>query len=148
MFTKPIKPNEPSSGSMATPPGPAMTDPGRRMAPSPRSAPSLISADVSIKGSIKSDGEVQVDGVIEGDIRAKALTIGESGKVKGEVVADTVIVRGEVTGSIRSLKVQLASSSRVDGDIVHSSLAIEANAKFQGQVRFVDDAMKEVKADS
>jgi cytoskeletal protein CcmA (bactofilin family) len=148
MFTKPTKPNEPTMG---TTPAPTTSlgsvEAPRRAIPVARSAPSLISADVTIKGSIKSAGEVQVDGSIEGDIRATALTIGETGKVKGEVVAETVIIRGEVTGSIRARKVQLASSSRVDGDIIHSSLAIEANAKFQGQVRFVEDALKEEKSE-
>jgi cytoskeletal protein CcmA (bactofilin family) len=122
-------------------PTPPVVGEVRRPSAAVRTAPSLLSGDVVVRGSMISNGEVQVDGKIEGDIRAVALTIGDSGSIKGEVVAETVIVRGEVVGSIRAKKVTLAASAKVDGDIIHSSLAIEANAKFQGQVKFVEDAL-------
>lgn len=101
--------------------------------------PSLISADVVIRGTIESEGEVQFDGEIEGDIRAKGLVIGEGARVSGEVVADKVRVSGTVDGAIRATRVELASGALVKGDIIHTALAIEAGARFEGNVRHSDD---------
>ena len=89
-----------------------------------------------------SEGEIQIDGVIEGDVKASALTVGDTGEILGEVIAESIVVRGRVKGSIRARKVQLASSAKVEGDITHASLSIEADARFEGHVRHSDDPLK------
>ena len=94
-----------------------------------------------MKGSISSQGELDINGLIEGDVRASALTIGETGGVKGEVVAETVVIKGTVEGTIRSRKVQLCSGAKVQGDIYHASLAIEPNAVFEGAVKHSQDPL-------
>ena len=139
MFTNKGKP-EGSSPS----PTPSQGEPMRQAAtrPAARSAPSLFSNDMKLKGSIVSEGEIQIDGKIEGDVKAAALTIGDTGEILGEVVAETIVVRGKVKGHIRARKVQLASSAKVEGDITHSSLSIEANAVFEGQVKHSSDPLK------
>lgn len=104
-------------------------------------APSILSGDLVMTGSISSDGEVQLDGSVEGDVRAGSLTIGEEASVKGEIVAETVIVRGKVTGSIRARQVQLASTARIEGDIVHSALSVESGAFFDGNCRHSSDPL-------
>ena len=140
MFTKGKSPDNPQR-----PPGQPQSAPNLDAAKRPpaanRSGPSLISADVAMKGEITSQGEVQVDGSIEGNIRAAALTIGTTGAVKGEVCADTVIVRGSVTGTVRGKKVQLCTGAKVEGDITHASLSIEPNAIFEGQVKHSQDPL-------
>lgn len=142
MFTK-GKP-EGKSTSPAPTAKPSQGEPMRTAAtkPSTRSAPSLISSDMKVKGSVISGGEIQIDGSIEGDVRATAITIGDTGEISGEVVAETIIVRGKVRGQLRARKIQLASSAKVEGDITHSSLSIEANAVFEGQVKHSDDPLK------
>ncbi|MEM9667333.1 MAG: polymer-forming cytoskeletal protein [Pseudomonadota bacterium] len=110
--------------------------------PGARSAPSIISADMVIKGSVTSQGEMQIDGVIEGDVQGSSLTIGQTGSIQGEVIAQSVTVRGKVIGSIRARKVELETGCRVEGDIVHASLAIQSNAVFEGQVKHADDPLK------
>ena len=102
-------------------------------------APSIISADMVLQGSLNSEGEVQLDGSVEGDIRADSLTIGEDASVEGNVVAETVIVRGKVKGSIRARQVQLAATARMEGDIVHSALSMESGAFFDGNCRNSSD---------
>ncbi|MEM6410339.1 MAG: polymer-forming cytoskeletal protein [Pseudomonadota bacterium] len=110
--------------------------------PGSRAAPSIISADMVIKGSVTSEGEMQIDGVIEGDVQGTSLTIGQTGSIQGEVIAQAVTVRGKVIGSIRARKVELETGSRVEGDIVHATLAIQSNAVFEGQVKHADDPLK------
>ena len=94
------------------------------------------------------DGEVQLDGQVNGDVRAGTLTIGEEASVSGEVVADTLVVRGRVEGSVRARQVQLASTARIEGDIVHATLAIESGAYFDGNCRRDSDPLSDKPAQS
>ncbi len=117
-------------------------------APAPRSPgkaamPSIISTDLTVSGNLVSDGDIQVEGTIEGDVKSRTLTIGQSGAVRGTVVADTVQVSGEVTGEIRAATVTLAKSARVSGDIWHDTLAIEAGARMEGTCKRLEGAAKE-----
>ncbi|MEM8935160.1 MAG: polymer-forming cytoskeletal protein [Pseudomonadota bacterium] len=107
------------------------------------SVPSLISTDVVLSGNINSAGEIQFDGALEGDLKAALLIIGEKASVKGEVVCETVTVRGRVEGSIRAKSVSLASTAHIVGDIVHSSLSVESGAHFEGNCRHSDDPLAE-----
>ncbi|MCW5723805.1 MAG: polymer-forming cytoskeletal protein [Maricaulaceae bacterium] len=106
-------------------------------------APSILSADMVLTGSISSEGEVQLDGAVDGDVRAGSLIIGEEASVKGEVTAETVVIRGRVTGSVRARQVQLASTARIEGDIVHASLSVESGAFFDGHCRHASDPLSE-----
>ena len=78
---------------------------------------------------------------MEGDIRAHLLTVGEGATVKGECVADDVVVNGRVVGCVRGLKVRLTASARVEGDIIHKTIAIESGAHFEGSVKREDDPL-------
>ena len=101
-------------------------------------APSLLSEGMQVTGDIVSDGEVQIDGTLSGDIRCAKLTIGESGKINGSVIADECLIHGEVVGQIKSEAVTLSRSSRVEGDVLHDVLAIEPGARLGGHCRRID----------
>ncbi|MCU0912455.1 MAG: polymer-forming cytoskeletal protein, partial [Rhodobacteraceae bacterium] len=82
-------------------------------APKPKAAPSILSSDLTVVGNLKTSGDIQVEGTVEGDIRAHLLTVGEGATIKGEIVADDIVVNGRVIGRVRGLKVRLTSSARV-----------------------------------
>lgn len=102
---------------------------------------SSISTDLHIKGNLKTTGDIQVQGTVTGDIRAQLLTIGESAKITGELIADDIVVQGHVVGCVRGLKVRLTSNARVEGDIIHKTIAIESGAHFEGSVMRQDDPL-------
>ncbi|MCT8160307.1 polymer-forming cytoskeletal protein [Pseudoruegeria sp. SHC-113] len=102
---------------------------------------SSLSADLTVVGNLKTTGDINVEGTVEGDIRAHLLTVGESATVKGEVVADDVVVHGRIIGRVRGLKVRLTSTARVEGDIIHKTIAIESGAHFEGSVQRQDDPL-------
>jgi cytoskeletal protein CcmA (bactofilin family) len=110
---------------------------------SPKAKPpaSVLSSDLVIKGNLKTTGDIQIEGTVEGDIRAHLLTVGEGATVKGEVMADDVVVNGRVVGRVRGLKVRLTSTARVEGDIIHKTIAIESGAHFEGSVQRRDDPL-------
>ena len=142
MFSKP-KSDEPTTGATTTP-NAAPAKPAASTSsssPKPKPAPSIISSDLTIKGNVTTTGDVQVEGAIEGDIRAHLLTVGEGATVKGEVIADDVVVNGRVIGRLRGLKVRLTATARVEGDIIHKTIAIESGAHFEGTVQRQDDPL-------
>jgi cytoskeletal protein CcmA (bactofilin family) len=118
-----------------------MTDYAPAGVPKAKPQASIISSDLTINGNIKTTGDIQVEGNVEGDIRAHLLTVGEGATIKGEVVADDVVVNGRVVGRVRGLKVRLTSSARVEGDIIHKTIAIESGAHFEGSVKRQDDPL-------
>ncbi|MGI9388613.1 MAG: bactofilin family protein, partial [Boseongicola sp.] len=110
---------------------------------SPKAKPpaSVLSADLNITGNIKTTGDINIEGNVEGDIRAHLLTVGEGATVKGECIADDVVVNGRVVGKVRGLKVRLTSTARVEGDIIHKTIAIESGAHFEGSVQRQEDPL-------
>ncbi len=113
----------------------------RASAPKAKPPASVLSSDLHITGNLKTTGDIQVEGTVEGDIRAHLLTVGEGATVKGEVVADDVVVNGRIVGRVRGLKVRLTATARVEGDIIHKTIAIESGAHFEGSVQRQDDPL-------
>ena len=75
--------------------------------------------------------DLVIDGQVEGKINLNrnALTVGEHGKVKAEIVAKTVVIVGAVWGSIIATEnVDIRDTSLVEGDIFTSRLAIAPGA--------------------
>jgi cytoskeletal protein CcmA (bactofilin family) len=149
MFSK-SKINEPGPSTQAAQPAPTMPVPGTGIAPAadyrpqaPKAKPpaSILSSDLQIKGNIRTTGDIQIEGQVEGDIRAHLLTVGEGATVKGELVADDVVINGRIVGRVRGLKVRLTSTARVEGDIIHKTIAIESGAHFEGSVQRQDDPL-------
>jgi cytoskeletal protein CcmA (bactofilin family) len=150
MFSKPkvAEPDpQPSVTDLAPPPPPAASSSFEppRPAPKPKPAASVLSSDLTITGNVRSSGDIQVEGIVEGDVRAQTLIVGESATVKGEVVAEEVVVHGRVVGRLRGLKVRLTSSARCEGDIVHKTIAIESGAHFEGSVQRQEDPLGKAK---
>ena len=102
-------------------------------------APSVLSSDLKVKGNLLTSGDIQIEGTIEGDIQAHLITVGETSKIKGEIIADDVIINGNVIGRVRGLKVRLTNKARVQGDIIHKAIAIESGAHFEGTVQRTDN---------
>jgi len=136
---------KPSMGTTGAAPAPSAKAPGHdappSAAPKAKPAPSALSSDLMIKGNLKTTGDLLIEGMVDGDIRAHLLTVGEGATVKGEIVADDVVVNGRIIGRVRGLKVRLTSSARVEGDIIHKTIAIESGAHFEGSVQRQDDPL-------
>ncbi len=67
--------------------------------------------------------------------------MGESATIRGEIVADDIVVNGRVIGRVRGLKVRLTATARVEGDIIHKTIAIESGAHFEGSVQRQEDPL-------
>jgi len=94
-----------------------------------------------ITGNVMSKGEIHLDGQVQGDIRCISLILGESARLKGNVIAEDVVIGGHLLGSVQARQVTLLSKSHVEGDLFHQSLAIEQGAYFEGKSGPLDNPL-------
>lgn len=114
-----------------TPPAPekaATSEPAR--APTKTSE---ITAGLTVVGRIEGDGDVRLDGRLEGDVRCRALTIGETGELIGRVTAEELTVHGRIEGDVRAQRVRLEATAKVIGDVAHDVLQVAAGATIEGR---------------
>lgn len=122
-----------NSGVRTIEPAPA---PAGQATPAPvRPTPTMISANTEMKGSIITSDSVDIGGKIEGDVRAKAITVLTGGKIKGDLIADTIMVYGQVEGRLQAQDVRLCAGANVSGEIAHGSLGIDTAANFEGSIK-------------
>jgi len=100
--------------------------------------PTIISQEMNIMGNLISDGPINVDGRIEGNIQCGIITVGESGKIRGDIIAEVAHVHGDVSGLIKAKEVHLYAACRVEGSIMHESLSIEDGAFVDGKFKRMD----------
>src|SRR6267143_6238130 len=125
--------NSATSSSTATSSSPATVG---ALPTSPRAA-ACISQGIRIKGEVTGSEDLFVDGIIDGKLNLAngSLTIGPNGRVKADVHAREVIVRGKIEGKVTGRdKVQLWSTGQVTGEVQTDRLAIEDGALLRGRV--------------
>ena len=103
----------------------------------PTQAGALLSRGVSIKGSVKFLNELFIDGEVEGTIDSTGtLTIGEHGRIRGEIRAKSVKVRGTVEGNIFvTERCELQAGCTLHGDIEAPRLIVGENVTFRGNAK-------------
>jgi len=90
--------------------------------------------DTVFNGSLSFEGTVRIDGKFEGQVNTEdTLIIGETGDIKAEIFAGTVICIGRVEGTIvASKKVEIHAKSRVVGNVKSPALYIELGGILDG----------------
>jgi cytoskeletal protein CcmA (bactofilin family) len=103
----------------------------------PTQSGALLSRGVSIKGSIKLVNSLLIDGEVEGTIDSTGtLTIGEHARIRGEIRAKSVKVRGTVEGNMFvTERCELQAGCTLRGDIEAPRLMVEENATFLGSAK-------------
>jgi cytoskeletal protein CcmA (bactofilin family) len=94
----------------------------------------IIGIESTVAGNLTTTGVARIDGCVEGSIRADWLIIGDSGTVKGDVIARGTMVAGKIEGNIRSDEiVEIKAKGIVEGDIYTTKLSISEGACFDGR---------------
>ena len=84
----------------------------------------VIGNEAYFQGTLTAKGSLRIDGRVDGSIvDAKIVTVGKSGKVKGDISCEICYVCGEVKGNITALDhIEALSGCRVDGDLLDDFL--------------------------
>jgi cytoskeletal protein CcmA (bactofilin family) len=95
----------------------------------------VLNSDVELKGTLKFSGELTFDGKLEGDINSEgSLQLGDNAVVRGNILANSVTVRGKVNGNISAKdKIDIKSKTELFGDIRSPKLVIEEGVTFVGK---------------
>jgi cytoskeletal protein CcmA (bactofilin family) len=118
-------------------PAKTSTSPDSNRASSSSQPGGLLSGGVSIKGTVKFRKSLLIDGQVEGTIDSTGeLTVGEHAKIRGEVRAKSVKVRGTVDGNIFATeRCELQAGCTLRGDIEAPRLVVDENATFLGSAK-------------
>jgi cytoskeletal protein CcmA (bactofilin family) len=124
------------SSTVSAPSAPANAPTPSPLPISPHAA-ACITQGIRIKGEITGKEDLFVDGTLEGklDLGNASVTIGPNGKVKADISAREVVVRGHAEGKIEAAeRVQLWNSGRLTGEVKTERLAIEDGAVLRGKI--------------
>ena len=94
----------------------------------------VIGTEAYFQGTLTAKGSLRIDGRVDGSIvDAKFVTIGKTGKVKGDVSCEVCYICGEVNGNITALDhIEALAGSRIDGDLRSARIMLEEGALFNG----------------
>ncbi len=108
---------------------------------------STIGEGSVFEGKFYISGSLRIDGKFEGEIKTdEELVVGETGKVKTNINAKSVVIAGTVIGNISADdEVKLLETGRVLGDIVTPTLTIQRGVIAQGSITITGGHKKDVK---
>lgn len=102
---------------------------------------STIGPNSYFTGRFFINGSLKIDGKFEGkSLQAEQLYIGTTGKVKTNVVANSVIVEGVIIGNITARnRVMLLPTAKIYGDIKTPELIIQNGVILEGRCVIAND---------
>lgn len=104
---------------------------------------STIGEGSVFEGKFYISGSLRIDGKFEGEIKTdEELVVGESGRVKTDISAKSVVVAGAVIGNITATyEVKLLETAKVLGDItapivnIHKGVVLHGNVILTGGMK-------------
>jgi cytoskeletal protein CcmA (bactofilin family) len=99
----------------------------------------LIAAGTRVHGDVTFNGRLHIDGSIDGALHGEGdsavLTLSNSARVKGEIVAPHIVINGEVSGDVTATqRLELASGARVEGNVYYKIMEMSAGAQINGKI--------------
>ena len=94
----------------------------------------FIGRGTVIDGNVKTESSIRVDGAIKGKLICKnTVTVGDGGRIEGDIQAVNAIVGGKIKGKIIvSEKLVLESKSSLIGELKAKKLIIDEGSVFEG----------------
>ena len=102
--------------------------------PAKGSSKVIIGNGVKLKGDITDADEIQIDGTIRGNVTAKQIILGESGKIQGNATANFFRICGRLEGDGRAETIEITKTAIVKGHTYKKTISIEHGAKIVGNI--------------
>ena len=105
-----------------------------------KNSDTIIGQEAYFQGTLTAKGSLRIDGRIDGSIvDAKLVTVGKTGKIKGDVSCEICTLSGEVRGNVSALgHIEVLAGSKIDGDMRAPKIIIEEGAVFNGNCSMTD----------
>lgn len=113
-------------------------------APDPGHIETVIGPETYFQGVVTVRSSLKIEGEVEGDItEAKGVYVAGTGRVKGDINAESVVIAGSVTGDITATAhLELKAKGRITGNVRTPKLLIEEGAVFDGNCAMGDPTPK------
>lgn len=93
-----------------------------------------VHGDVSFSGGLRIDGQVTGDVVVSG-VDAGTLTIGDGGRIEGNVRVSHLVVYGCINGHVHATGlVDVRPNAQILGDVHYGSLEMAAGGSIAGRL--------------
>jgi cytoskeletal protein CcmA (bactofilin family) len=94
----------------------------------------LLGGGTEFEGKLSFEGAVRIDGVFTGEIGgAGMIIVGEKGRVRANIAAGLVMIRGEVQGNIRAKdRIEAYAPAKICGDLYSPVLVFGEGVVFKG----------------
>lgn len=98
-------------------------------------AETVLSNQIKLEGRLQSTSNIRFDGEMNGDLSTEGdLSVGEGGRVKGNVTGRNVVVGGSIQGNVNTTgRLEILATGKVFGDIVVGSLIIDEGGILRGK---------------
>jgi cytoskeletal protein CcmA (bactofilin family) len=111
----------------------------------------LIAEGTLIRGDVHFSGGLHLAGAIEGSISAEGadsvLTLGDKGRVDGEVRVSNAVVNGTVNGDVFvGERLELAGGARIHGNVHYKVLEMAAGAQVNGKMLYQNEPPRRLAA--
>jgi cytoskeletal protein CcmA (bactofilin family) len=108
---------------------------------------STIGEGSVFEGKFYISGSLKIDGKFEGEIKTDGeLVVGETGRVKTDIFARSVVIAGTVIGNITAQnEIRLLETGKVLGDIIAPSISIQRGVVTHGQMTITGGHKKDAK---
>lgn len=97
--------------------------------------PSIISEGFEFIGEIRSSGYLTIDGIVRGTLSLHSIQIGATGVLDGNVICDTMNVKGNFSGSLECRDLTIGSRAVVDGNVSFKSITIQRGGVVKGELK-------------
>jgi cytoskeletal protein CcmA (bactofilin family) len=96
----------------------------------------VVLSGIQFKGDINGSHDLFLNGEISGTVELQArLFVGQTGRIKGEVKAESIIIEGEVEGTFSAKEsIEIRDGGKCMGDLFSPSVKISDKAFFEGRV--------------
>lgn len=108
---------------------------------------STIGEGSSFEGKFYISGSLRIDGKFEGEIKTdEELVVGETGRVRTNIDAKSVVIAGTVIGNITARdEVKMLETAKILGDVVAPAISIQRGVIMQGNIKITGSSRKEPK---
>ena len=108
---------------------------------------STIGEGSVFEGKFYISGSLRIDGKFEGEIKTdEELVVGETGRVKTNINAKSVVVAGTVIGNIKAEReVTLLGTGRIMGDITTPIITIQKGVIAEGRISITGGQRSDIK---
>jgi cytoskeletal protein CcmA (bactofilin family) len=110
---------------------------------------SFVGSNALFKGEMNVKGTLRLDGAIEGRVNADWVILSESALVKGDIVAQKIVIGGRVEGNLRAKElVEIQSKGKVIGEIFTDKLSVVEGAEINGNIKMKSEESKIINFES